>query len=361
MNIYLIPITKAIITFPIIAFIITLPFMIINYNKYGSISKLRTLIIYSFILYLLCAFFLVILPLPSKEYVNSLTIPYYQLKPFNFINDLINNIDFKINSLSSLIKLLKTNAFYQPLFNIVLTMPFGIYLRYYYKCSFKKTFFLSLLLTLFFEITQLTGIYGIYSRNYRMFDVDDIMFNTIGGILGYLIGGLFIKILPSRENIDNKSLILGQKVSGIRRLIAFIIDSIFMNILFVILLIISLIFDNNVIHLSLIYLVSSYLIYVIVPLIFKGFTLGKRIVKIRIDSNKLYLIFIRTNLMFISVFLLPYIIFLMLIDGYITGLLLIPLYFIFILITIYQLLSNKLLWYEKLTKTKNKSVIKYEE
>ena len=88
MNTYLLSISKAILIFPIIAFIITLPFMIINYNKYGSISKLRTLIIYSFVLYLLCAFFLVIFPMPSQEYVNILTIPKYQLIPFNFINDI---------------------------------------------------------------------------------------------------------------------------------------------------------------------------------------------------------------------------------------------------------------------------------
>ena len=109
MNVYLFSISKAILTFPLIAFIITLPFMIINYNKYGAISKLRTLIIYSFVLYLLCSIFLVILPLPSKEYVSILTIPKYQLIPFNFVNDLKLTMNFSLNSFSSFIKLLKIN------------------------------------------------------------------------------------------------------------------------------------------------------------------------------------------------------------------------------------------------------------
>lgn len=359
MNTYLLSISKAILIFPIIAFIITLPFMIINYNKYGSISKLRTLIIYSFVLYLLCAFFLVIFPMPSQEYVNNLTIPKYQLIPFNFINDLSYTLNFSLNSVSGFIKLLKLPTFYQPIFNIILTIPFGMYLRYYYKCSFKKTLILSILLTLFFEITQLTGIFGIYSRNYRMFDVDDILFNTLGGIFGYLLCGLFIKILPSRENIDNESFEMGKNVTGLRRLISFIIDNFFSLLLFGIILIISLLNDNelNIINLLLYFIIANYIIFVIIPSIFRGRTIGKSLVKIRVD-DKFYKIFVRVNIMYISFYLLPFIIFLLIYNGYLTGLLLVLIYFIFILICIYELFSNKLLWYEKLTKTKNISTIK---
>ena len=75
----------------------------------------------------------------------------------------------------------------QVFYNILLTLPFGIYLRYYFNCSFKKTFFCTFLLTLFFELTQLSGLYGIYPRPYRLFDVDDLFLNTLGGIIGYAI------------------------------------------------------------------------------------------------------------------------------------------------------------------------------
>lgn len=360
MNTYLLSISKAILIFPFIAFIITLPFMIINYNKYGSISKLRTLIIYSFVLYLLCAFFLVIFPMPSQEYVNNLSIPYYQLKPFNFINDLKYSLNFSLNSFSNFIKLLKLPTVYQPLFNIILTIPFGIYLRYYYKCSFKKTLILSILLTLFFEITQLTGIFGIYSRNYRMFDVDDILFNTLGGILGYLLCGLFVKILPSRESIDNKSFEMGENVTGLRRLVAFIIDNFFSLLLFGIILIISLLNNNtlNIIDTLLYFIIANYIFSVFIPIIFRGRTIGKSLVKIRVD-DKFYKIFVRVNLMHISFYLLPFIIILLIYNNYITGLLLIFIYFIFLLICIYELFANKLLWYETLTKTRNISTITY--
>ncbi|UPU40245.1 hypothetical protein MX850_02280 [Erysipelothrix sp. Poltava] len=35
-----------------------------------------------------------------------------------------------------------------------MTVPFGIYLRYYFNCDLKKTVILSFILSLFFEPTQ---------------------------------------------------------------------------------------------------------------------------------------------------------------------------------------------------------------
>ena len=81
MSAYKIPITTAFIFFPLIAFVFTLPFLIYQYRTYGSIPFLRSTIFYSFILYLLCTYFLVILPLPSIEEVKMLTTPTTQLIP----------------------------------------------------------------------------------------------------------------------------------------------------------------------------------------------------------------------------------------------------------------------------------------
>ena len=58
---------QAMIAFPVLAAVVTLPYLIYCYRKYGSVLGLRVPIIYSFILYLLCCYFLVIMPLPSRE------------------------------------------------------------------------------------------------------------------------------------------------------------------------------------------------------------------------------------------------------------------------------------------------------
>ena len=65
--VYINNIYTGLLVFPFIAAVFTMPYAIYQYNRHGSVSKLRTLIIYSFILYMLIAFFMVSLPLPDRE------------------------------------------------------------------------------------------------------------------------------------------------------------------------------------------------------------------------------------------------------------------------------------------------------
>lgn len=43
-------------------------------------------------------------------------------------------------------------------------------------------------LTLLMELTQLTGIWGLYPCAYRQFNVDDLLLNFLGVVLGFLLG-----------------------------------------------------------------------------------------------------------------------------------------------------------------------------
>ena len=186
---YVESITTAFIAFPIIAFLFTIPFILYNYHKYGSIHFLRVFIIYTFILYLITIYFLVILPLPTFEEALKNTGPYINYIPFKFITDFIHETPFVWNDPSTYLSTITHSSFYVVVFNIVMFVPFGMYLRYYFKCSFKKTVLYSFLLSLFFELTQLTGLYFIYPNPYRLCDIDDLIQNTFGGILGFLIMG----------------------------------------------------------------------------------------------------------------------------------------------------------------------------
>ena len=86
---YFISIKVAMLVFPVLAFIFTLPYMIMNYRKYGSVNKLRTVILYSFILYLLIIYLLVILPLPSRHSIHTNYIKMLNPVPFTFVMDFI--------------------------------------------------------------------------------------------------------------------------------------------------------------------------------------------------------------------------------------------------------------------------------
>lgn len=70
--------------------------------------------------------------------------------------------------------------------NLIMFMPYGFFISYFLKLDKKRTIFiLSLLVSFTIEITQL--IIG------RVFDVDDMMLNVCGGMLGYFIYRLIHK------------------------------------------------------------------------------------------------------------------------------------------------------------------------
>ncbi len=274
---YITSIEKAVIVFPFIALLFTIPFILHQYHKYGSIHKLRVLIIYSLILYLICIYFLVILPLPKLETVVWKP-DMVRLIPFQFILDFINETSFVISEPSTYLKALLDPCFYTVAFNILMFVPFGMYLRYYFRCDWKKVLLYSFLLSLFFEVTQLTGLYFIYPHPYRIFDVDDLMINTLGGLFGFMFMGMFVRFLPTREKIDEESLKVGESVSGLRRITVFGLDCFIYTVISIFVCI--LIQPKYAIFIFILY-------YGIYPMISKGKTIGSQFLNVTFDCVKL--------------------------------------------------------------------------
>lgn len=282
---YLFPIKTAILTFPFLALLIALPFLIWQYRRYGGLSTWRGITIYSFVFYLLCAYFLIILPLPKIADVAKLTTQRYNLVPFTAWREFWLTTVFKPRDPGTWSRAIRQPGFIQPVFNVVLTIPFGVYLRYYFKQSFPKIILWGFGLSLFFELTQLSGLYGIYPRPYRLFDVDDLILNTTGALIGAVITPLLVMAFPSREEMDAKSIAKGRRVTFTRRLVAWLIDFVICQPL------ISGLFAGLFALLGwqwasknhiLLYSLSCLLIFLVVPAWKHGETLGKKIVKIEI-------------------------------------------------------------------------------
>ena len=378
MHDYIIPIQTAFLVFPFIAFLFTFPYMLYQYRKFGAIPALRTIIVYSFILYLMNAYFLVILPLPPIDEVAHYTTPTMQLVPFQFIVEWINETHIVWNDIHTYIEIINNPVIYQVLYNILMTLPFGIYLRYYFKRNLLETIACTFLLSLFFELTQLTGLYGIYPRAYRLFDIDDLIINTLGGLLGYAITPLFSWILPTKEKLDQISYEKGRHVTFTRRMIAFGIDIIIVTILTSFITIPSPLqgIDKffNVLGMSSAY-VSSIVIYFMILLpLWHGKTVGKNILKLRVvtDENqnvKWYHCLVRYGILYFVILPAPFTVLSLL--THLSGQVLILQLFLLGIITLLMILyiscifqifisvftGDKLLFYERLSHTKNASTI----
>lgn len=145
-----------------------------------KLQPVRFLLRASFCYYLSCVFALVFLPLPSLEEAAEL-VYQVELMPLHCIADACND-PFK----GTLV----------ILFNILMTVPFGMFLRYYFGLDAKRVFLYSLALTTLIEFGQFSGLFFLFKGSYRLFEVDDLLLNTMGGMLGYLLIGKFEKRLP---------------------------------------------------------------------------------------------------------------------------------------------------------------------
>lgn len=238
MSSYVFPIQTAFIIFVIASIFLLVPWLIYGYRKDGFFSWSRFAVSFSFIFFLMAAYCLVILPLPATRNNcagHTANAVYYNLQPFMFVKDIMRETPIVWSQPSTWINMIKGRAFLQVLFNVLLLMPLGVYIRYFWqkRAFWKHAFVAGFGLSLFFEVTQLTGLYGYFSCPYRLFDVDDLMLNTSGAVIGFFAAPLVLALFPSRESLQAKSeqIMEQNRVYPVPQLLALLIDGIVVMII----------------------------------------------------------------------------------------------------------------------------------
>ncbi|MCE7792888.1 VanZ family protein [Salipaludibacillus sp. CUR1] len=160
-------------------------YILVDLVKNKKTNILKRILFYSFLFYLINV---------AQETVGGIMIPrdpdytldlnsLIQFIPFYFVYDLTqiytaNGTDWFFFNASKL-------YFY----NVLLLFPLGVYLAILFKVNkFKKAMLLIFLTSLAIETVQLIlGVTGLIWG--RTFNVDDLILNTAGGALGYLVMG----------------------------------------------------------------------------------------------------------------------------------------------------------------------------
>ncbi len=292
---YSVPIFTAVALFPVIVGLVTIPFLIWNYRKYKGLSIMRATVIFSFIFYMMCAFFLTLLPLPTIEEVLQREPVAFNHHLFNNIISAMKNAGFSLDKSSWFVEenwlsLLKSAMLFQIIANIVMQMPLGFYLRYYFRVSAKKALGIGFLVSLFFEMTQLSGVWGIYPYAFRCPDIDDLMNNTLGCMIGFWLAPILMHFLPSVEKMDEAARNRGRKMEMFRAFSAFSVDwivcvfvNLFINYAFSHWLKDFKYSDTLLVEFVKICLYAFY--FLILPKIWKKQTIGNALVNVKIVSN----------------------------------------------------------------------------
>lgn len=222
------------LAFPLVALLLALPYALYQYRRFGAISIWKTFVVFTFILYYMCAISLIVFPLPKdpSQIVEIAQTP--QLHPFHFVEQIRETTDFSWADRSTWGPTLKARAAYEAYFNVLLTVPLGAYLCYLFRCRWWMALLIGMVTTLLFETSQLTGLFGIYDHPYRLFDVDDLILNTTGAMLGFWLMIPLTWALPSMDEVNEQARERGSsRVSLTRRVLAAVVDLAVLAVLFV--------------------------------------------------------------------------------------------------------------------------------
>ncbi|MCB1255567.1 MAG: YdcF family protein [Microthrixaceae bacterium] len=162
------------------------------------------------VIYLMSLWTYTIIPLPSPSELSCRIEP--QVIPLAFLGD----IAWSAGPLA----VLKDRALWQVLFNIMFFVPLGVLTRHLFGWRAKWCVLAGFLVSLFIELTQLTGDWWIYPCAYRFFDVDDLIANTTGAAIGVTLAPLARRIPGQHYDPADKP----APVRPIRRISAMAVD-----------------------------------------------------------------------------------------------------------------------------------------
>lgn len=278
---YLLPVTTAISVFPIIALLVVLPAAVVSYRRRGRAGGWTTLVFYAFLFYLLAAFMQTVIPLPRDPAAYCAGQTYAsdpQLRPFYFVEVVQQRI-----SGQSLGALLHNPTLWSTGLNVVLLLPLGFFLRYLVGTRFLPAVALGFGASLIFELTQLTGLWFIYPCAYRLFSVDDLILNTFGAALGWLLAGPVGRLLPALEP-DRERRRYAARVTASRRLFALVTDLVGFTVLVGFVLGLVVLFGGDTAARGPVVAVLGVAWFFAVPLL-TGSTPGKRAMLLRVERT----------------------------------------------------------------------------
>lgn len=174
-----------------VAVVLLVPFVFRTYRKRGELGLGPGLLAFAFLVYGLALVAYTLAPVPQIDDAwcaahTAFTHP--QLNPLQFLSDIA-----KDRSAPGWRGVLTNPAVQQVVFNIALFVPLGAYLRHR-RIHPLGVIAAGLGVSLLIECTQLTGNWFLFPCPYRLFDVDDLLANTLGTAIGLLFAPLLRKL-----------------------------------------------------------------------------------------------------------------------------------------------------------------------
>ena len=201
--------------------LVLIPTMMWQYRQFGALSFARLLGTIAVSVYAAALVSYTQLPLPearSLAWCDAHGVQGVQLTPFESFETM-----WLRTSEIGLGPMLTSQLGLQVIFNVVLMIPLGAIAVGFFRLSWFRATLMGFLVSLGIELTQATGVWGLYPCAYRLGDVDDLMTNTLGAFIGAILAPLFFFWMPRREQLTRSRLGPRPVTTG-RRLASMVIN-----------------------------------------------------------------------------------------------------------------------------------------
>ncbi|TQK76140.1 glycopeptide antibiotics resistance protein [Rarobacter incanus] len=182
----------------VIAFaLIFVPLLIVQFRKFGALNARRIVGAAAVAIYGAALVSYTMFPMPSPQWCNLNHSIRPEFVPLHSIDDIA-----RATAGLPLPQALTSTATLQVVFNVILFVPWGILVRRYFGRSFAFASFSGLAMSLAIEATQLTGVWGLVGCAYRVADIDDVITNTTGAVLGAALAPLILGWMPQARQLE---------------------------------------------------------------------------------------------------------------------------------------------------------------
>ena len=218
MSARVLPAVAATIFAIVLAIVLFVPFVAREHRKRGELGIGTAVLGFSGLLYGLGLVAYVLIPLPpiAPGFCEVFAGLRPQWEPFGSFAGLP-----QPHTWAQLSPLLSYEAVQQFGFNIALFVPLGMLVQHVSGRGLLITAATGFAVSLAVELTQLTGIWFVYPCPYRLFDVDDLIANTTGALVGWLLGPM-LRVLPGHTAVEAGT---PRPVTAFRRLLGMCCDA----------------------------------------------------------------------------------------------------------------------------------------
>lgn len=192
--------------------------MVVQSRRYGGLSITRITAFGMLFVHLMALFAYTRLPLPARD--QRCTPAPVNLDPLQFLRDIAAEAGG-----GGPLAILGSRAFLQVALNVLLFMPMGVLLRRLLELPVWLCVTIAAGASILIETTQYTAVFGLFECRWRVADVDDVLANTLGGLIGVALAPLALGWVARARNLQLRRL-EPRPVTRRRRLLALLIDAI---------------------------------------------------------------------------------------------------------------------------------------